>query len=88
MAKSYTYILHSEANGQYTLGPTFVGIGRRCCTTLTVDDSHCESMRLDKPHEQAITRPLPHHELVQLYSLRAEAWRAADPLPGNACLHA
>ncbi|WP_369123089.1 phospholipase D-like domain-containing protein, partial [Profundibacterium mesophilum] len=27
----------------------------RCCRTLIVEDSHCESMRLDGPHEQAIT---------------------------------
>ncbi|MFN3646129.1 MAG: transposase, partial [Gemmobacter sp.] len=39
----------------------------RCCTTLTVRDSHRESMRLDRPDEQADTRPLPHDELVQLY---------------------
>lgn len=60
----------------------------RCCRTLTAEDSHRESMRLDKLHEQAITRPLPHHELVQLYGLSEEAWLAVDPLPVNACLHA
>ncbi|MEI4235374.1 hypothetical protein V8324_21335, partial [Roseovarius sp. D22-M7] len=37
------------------LGP---GTGR-CCTTLTVDDSHRESMRLHGLYEQAIPRPLP-----------------------------
>jgi hypothetical protein len=41
----------------------------RCCRTLTVKDSHCESSRLDRRHEQAITRPLPHYELVQLHRL-------------------
>ena len=29
-------------------------------------NSHCESMQLQDLHEQAITRPLPHHQLVQL----------------------
>jgi len=42
---------------------------RRCCRTLTAEDSHRESMRLDRAHEQAITRPLPHDELVQLHCL-------------------
>lgn len=60
----------------------------RCCTTLTVEDSHCESMWLDGVHEQAITYPLPHDELVQLLSIAAQARVAVDPLSGNACLHA
>ena len=60
----------------------------RCCTTLTVEDSHRESMWLDGVYEQAVTRPLPHDELVQLLSIAAQARVAADPLPGNACLHA
>lgn len=30
-------------------------------------------MRLDDPHEQAITRPLPHDELVQLHGFAAQA---------------
>jgi hypothetical protein len=42
---------------------------RRCCTTLTVEDPQSESMRLDRRHEQAIPRPLPHYELVQLHRL-------------------
>ncbi|OJG00165.1 hypothetical protein AX760_25555 [Pararhizobium antarcticum] len=51
---------------------------RRCCTTLTVEDSHRESMRLDMPHEQAITRPLPHYELVQLHCFASQARVFAD----------
>lgn len=51
---------------------------RRCCTTLTVEDSHCESMRLDRAHEQAITHPLPHDELAQLHCFAAQARVAAD----------
>ena len=43
-------------------------------------------MRLDRPHEQAITRPLPHDELVQLHCRAAQARVFADPLPGNACV--
>ena len=51
---------------------------RRCCTTLAVEDSQRESMRLDGVDEQAIPRPLPHDELVQLLSGAAQAWVAAD----------
>lgn len=50
----------------------------RCCTTLTVEDPQSESMRLDRRHEQAIPRPLPHYELVQLHRLTEEAWVVAD----------
>ena len=55
-------------------GPTL----GRCCITLTAEDSHRESMRLDGLHEQAITRPLSHDELVQLLSIAAQARVAAD----------
>ena len=41
---------------------------RRCYTTLTVDDSHRESIRLEGLHDEALTCPLPHDELVQLVS--------------------
>ena len=51
-------------------------------------DSHRESMRLDGVDEQAIARPLPHDELVQLQRGAKEARVAVDALPGNACLHA
>jgi hypothetical protein len=61
---------------------------RRCCKTLAAKDSQRESMRLDGAHEQAITRPLPHDELVQLYGVSAQPRVFADPLPVNACLHA
>lgn len=49
-----------------------------CCTPITIRKQrkisgdlivvvlHREAMRLDRLHEQAITRTLPHHELVQL----------------------
>jgi len=55
-----------------------MSIQGRCCRTLTVEDSHCESMRLDGPHEQAITRSLSHDELVQLHGLASQARVAAD----------
>ena len=35
-------------------------------------------MRLDGLHEQAITRPLSHDELVQLHGFSAQARIAAD----------
>ncbi len=51
----------------------------RCCTSLTTEDSLCESMRLDARYEQAISHPLLHDELVQLQRIAAEAGIAADP---------
>ena len=57
--------------------PIFVVAGR-CCTTLTVEDSQRESMRLDGLHEQAIPRPLPHDKLVQLHCLALQARFAVD----------
>ena len=77
-----------EAMRDDTLGNFGSGGGGRCCRTLTVADSHRESMRLDGVDEQAITRPLPHDELVRLQRGAREARVAVDPLPGNACLHA
>ena len=53
-------------------------LNRRCCTTLTVEDSQRESIRLDGLHEQAITRPLPHDKLVQLHCLTLQARFAVD----------
>lgn len=38
-------------------------------------------MRSDRPHAQAITRPLPGHELAQPYSFTEEARLIAEPLP-------
>ena len=35
-------------------------------------------MRLDGAHEQSITRPLSHHELVQLHGVATQARVAAD----------
>ena len=35
-------------------------------------------MQLDELHEQAITRPLPHDELVQLHGVSTQARVAAD----------
>jgi hypothetical protein len=52
--------------------------GRRCCTTLTLQDSHRESTRLDRSHEQAITPTLPHHELVQLHCGASQEGFIAD----------
>jgi hypothetical protein len=54
----------------------------RCCRTLTGKDSHRESLRLDRVHEQAITYPLPHDELVQLQCV-AEKARVAVDLAGQ-----
>ena len=65
-----------------------IAASRRCCRTLPAKDSHRESMRLDGLHEQAVTRPLPHHELVQLHCGAVQARVPVDPLPGSACLHA
>jgi hypothetical protein len=42
------------------------------------EDSHGESLRLDGVHEQAVTRPLTHYKLVQLYGFAAKARLAAD----------
>ena len=50
----------------------------RCCTTLTLEDSHLETMRLDGPHEQTDTRPLSHDELVQLHCGASQAGLIAD----------
>lgn len=45
----------------------------RCCKSLTTKDSLRESMALDAVHEQAISRPLSHDELVQLQRVAQEA---------------
>ncbi len=50
----------------------------RCCINLTVEDSHRESTWLDGQDERAITHPLPHDELVQLYFGDAQARVAVD----------
>jgi len=60
----------------------------RWCRTLTGKDSHCESMQLDGAHEQAITHPVAHDVPVQLHCFAPQARVFADPLPGNACVHA
>lgn len=39
----------------------------RCCITPALVESHRESMRLDRRHEQAITRPISRDELVLLH---------------------
>ncbi len=54
----------------------------RCCITLVAKDSHRESNWLDRGHEQAITRPLPHYELVQLHRL-TEVARVFPDLAGQ-----
>ena len=53
-----------------------------CCRTLSAKDSHRESMRLDRVHEQTCTRPLPHDELVQLHGFASQA-RVATDLAGQ-----
>ncbi len=52
---------------------------RRCCTSLTTEDSLRESMPLDARYEQAISHPLLHDDLVQLQRIAAEEGIAADP---------
>lgn len=54
-------------------------LDRLCFRTLPMEDSHRESIRLDGPHEQTYTRPLPHDELVQLHSFAWQARVAVDP---------
>lgn len=54
----------------------------RCCRTLTFEDSHRESMRLDVWHEPAITRPIPHDELVHLHFIAVQA-RVTSDLAGQ-----
>ena len=71
------YLDNDEAIAAY-LSEALQTADRRCCRTLTVEDSHRESMRLDGLHEQAITRPLSHDELVQLHGFSAQARIAAD----------
>ena len=53
-------------------------VPRRCCTTLIVEDSQRESMRLEGRHDEALTRPLSHDELAQLQRRAEEARLAAD----------
>ncbi len=55
---------------------------RRCCRTLSVKDSHRESMRLDGEHEQACSRPLAHDELVELHGFASQS-RVATDLAGQ-----
>ena len=63
-----------------TAPPDYVEVSPsgRGCKTLAAKDSQRESMRLDGAHEQAITRLLPHDELVQLYGVSAQARIPAD----------
>ncbi len=56
----------------------FLACLMRCCTTLVVGDSQCESMRLEGMHDEALSRPLPHDELVQLQCSTAETRFLAD----------
>jgi len=56
----------------------FRPLERRCCTSLTTEDSFRESMQLQELHQQAITRPLLHHQLVQLQCIAQEAAVFAD----------
>src|SRR6056300_901135 len=60
------------------LNNDFLGDRRRCCKSLTTKDSLRESMALDAVHEQAISRPLSHDELVQLQRVAQEAGVSAD----------
>ena len=50
----------------------------RCCRTLTLEDSHRESMRLEGLHDEALTRPVPHNELVRLHCRAAQAGLITD----------
>ena len=51
---------------------------RRCCRTLTTEDSQRESMRLDGVDDQAITRPILHDELVQVHRVASPARVTVD----------
>ena len=68
----------SLEDAAFRSGAALAYLHRRCCTTLTLEDSHRESMRLDMPDEQAKTRPLPHDELVQLHCGASQAGLIAD----------
>ena len=68
----------SDPNPSNFWGIVVLVVVGRCCTTLTVEDSQRESMRLDGLHEQAIPRPLPHDKLVQLHCLALQARFAVD----------
>jgi len=46
---------------------------RRCCRTIALRVSLCESMRLDGLHKQTTSCPLSHDELVQLQRIAAGA---------------
>lgn len=72
----------SDGRQEDPVARSFYPPARRCCRTLTVDDSHRESMRLDRPYEQAITRPLSHDELEVLRRC-AQATRFAFDLAGQ-----
>ena len=79
---------HPTTRQKMLQNPSCAWGGYICCKTLATKDSQRESMRLDKPHEHTDTRPLPHYELVHLHGFAAQARITADPLPGNAYLHA
>ena len=68
----------TEEPREFLVGFGDLGEGGLCCRTLSVEDSHRESMWLDGLHEQAITRPLSHDELVQLHGVATQAGVAAD----------
>ncbi len=54
---------------------------RRCCRTLTFKDSPSDFRLLGGPHEQAITRPLSHDELVP--AKRPRFATAVEFIPGT-----
>jgi len=51
---------------------------RRCCTSLTMEDSLRDSIPLHALHEQSISRPLSYDELVQLQRIAAQTGVASD----------
>ena len=62
----------------WSLRQTRPGSDRRYCRSLAAKDSQRESMRLDGLNEQAITRPLPYDELVELHCVAMQARISAD----------
>lgn len=56
----------------------WLAMDRLCCGNVPIEDSYLETMRLDSQHEKAITRPLPHEELVQLCCTTAQVRIFAD----------
>ena len=81
MAEAHTFSITTfgdSLSGHVSFSLDGVAYERRCCRTLMFADSHRESMWLDGRHEQTLTRPLSHHELVQLHHVALQAGVVVD----------